>query len=144
MIGFFIAAFSGALMSIQGVFNTQLTKTVGMWVSNGWVQFTALLVCVVAWLMTGRDRIVTIAEVEPRYMLLGGAIGAGITWTVIKSIEQLGPAKATLFIVLTQIAMSYLIEVFGLFGIDRQPLEWKKILGLGVALVGIVIFQWES
>ena len=144
MIGFFIAAFSGALMSIQGVFNTQLTKTVGMWVSNGWVQFTALLVCVFAWLMTGRDRIAAIADVEPRYMLLGGVIGAGITWTVIKSIEQLGPAKATLFIVLTQIAMSYLIEVFGLFGMDRQPLEWKKILGLGVALVGIMIFQWES
>ena len=29
-------------------------------------------------------------EVQPRYMLLGGAIGAGITWTVIKSMDQLG------------------------------------------------------
>ena len=45
MIGFIIALISGALMSVQGVFNTQVTKTTGMWVSNGWVQFTALLVC---------------------------------------------------------------------------------------------------
>ena len=42
MAGFFIALISGALMSIQGVFNTQVTKTTGVWVSNGWVQITAL------------------------------------------------------------------------------------------------------
>ena len=29
MIGFFIALISGALMSVQGVFNTQVTKNVG-------------------------------------------------------------------------------------------------------------------
>ena len=38
MIGFLIALLSGALMSIQGVFNTQVTKTTGMWVGNGWVR----------------------------------------------------------------------------------------------------------
>ena len=37
MIGFLIALLSGALMSVQGVFNTQVTKTTGVWVSNGWV-----------------------------------------------------------------------------------------------------------
>ena len=56
MIGFFIALLSGALMSVQGVFNTQVTKTTGMWVSNGWVQFSAFIVCLVMWLIMGRDR----------------------------------------------------------------------------------------
>lgn len=50
MTGFLIALLSGALMSVQGVFNTQVTKTTGMWVSNGWVQFSAFLLCAVAWL----------------------------------------------------------------------------------------------
>ena len=57
MIGFFIALLSGALMSVQGVFNTQVTKTTGVWVSNGWVQLTAFAVCLVVWLATGRDSI---------------------------------------------------------------------------------------
>ena len=30
MTGFFIALLSGALMSVQGVFNTQVTKTTGI------------------------------------------------------------------------------------------------------------------
>lgn len=51
MTGFLIALLSGALMSVQGVFNTQVTKTTGMWVSNGWVQFSAFLLCAVAWLI---------------------------------------------------------------------------------------------
>ena len=121
MIGFLIAILSGALMSVQGVFNTQVTKTAGMWVSNGWVQLTAFLVCAGAWLV----------------------IGAGITWTVIKSMEQLGPAKAALLIVFSQLIIAYLIELFGLFGVEKAALEWRKVIGMVIALIGVAIFQWK-
>lgn len=62
MTGFLIALLSGALMSVQGVFNTQVTKTTGMWVSNGWVQFSAFLLCVAAWLVAGRDPVTSIRK----------------------------------------------------------------------------------
>lgn len=143
MIGFIIALISGALMSIQGVFNTQVTKTASMWVSNGWVQLTALAVCVIAWFVTGRDSVMALAKVEPKYVLLGGVIGAGITWTVIKSVEMLGPAKSALLIVVAQLFVSYMIEMLGLFGVDKEPFVWRKLIGLGIAAVGIVIFQWK-
>ena len=143
MIGFLIALVSGAVMRVQGVFNTQGTKRTGMWVSNGWVQLSAFLVCAVAWLIAGRDEIRTIAEVEPKYMLLGGAIGAGITWTVIKSMDQLGPAKAALLIVISQLIVAYVIELLGLFGIEKEPLEWRKAGGMLLALIGVAIFQWK-
>lgn len=143
MVGFFIALLSGALMSIQGVFNTKVTETTGMWVSNGWVQLTAFLVCVIGWLIMGRDNILTIGKVEPKYLLLGGVIGAGITLTVIKSMDALGPAKAALLIVIAQLIVAYLIELLGLFGVDKEPLSWRKIGGLVLALIGISIFQWK-
>lgn len=143
MTGFLIALLSGALMSVQGVFNTQVTKTTGMWVGNAWVQLSAFIVCAAAWLIAGRDSIGTIARVEPKYMLLGGVIGAGITWTVIKSMSALGPARAALLIVIAQLIVAYVIELLGLFGVDKEPLDWKKIGGLALALIGIAIFQWE-
>ena len=143
MIGFLIALLSGALMSVQGVFNTQVTKTAGMWVSNGWVQLSAFTVCAVLWLFTGRDSIAAIGKVEPKYMLLGGVIGAGITWTVIKSMAQLGPAKAAFFIVMSQLIVAYLIEVMGLFGVEKEPLEWRRVIGMVIALIGVAIFQWK-
>lgn len=143
MIGFFIALLSGALMSVQGVFNTQVTKTTGMWVSNAWVQLTAFALCAAAWFIAGRDSVMTITKVEPKYVLLGGVIGAGITLTVIKSMEQLGPAKAALLIVIAQLIVAYVIELLGLFGVDKEPLEWRKIIGMGIALIGVAIFQWK-
>ncbi len=130
-------------MSVQGVFNTQVTKTTGVWVSNGWVQFTALLLCLAGWLITGRESFSLIGKVEPKYMLLGGVIGAGITWSVIKSMEQLGPAKAALLIVVAQLIVAYLIELFGLFGVEKVALEWRKVGGMVLALIGVAIFQWK-
>lgn len=141
MAGFLIALLSGALMSVQGVFNTQVTKSTGIWVSNGWVQLSAFAVCVVVWLATGRESVSTLWEVRPHYMLLGGVIGAGITWTVIQSVSALGPARSALLIVIAQLAVSYLIQLFGLFGMDQEPFSWKKAGGLLLAVAGIMIFQ---
>lgn len=45
MFGILISMLSGALMSIQGVFNTAVTEKSSVWVSAGWVQFTAFLAC---------------------------------------------------------------------------------------------------
>ena len=90
MVGFLIAVLSGALMSVQGVFNTQVTKASSIWAANVFVQFSAFLVCLVA-----------------------------------------------------QIAAAYVIELFGLFGAERQPWEWRRAIGLAVAVAGIAIFKWE-
>lgn len=49
MVGILIAILSGMLMSVQGVFNTDVTKQSSLWVANSWVQFTALAVCLAAW-----------------------------------------------------------------------------------------------
>ncbi len=142
MAGFWIAVLSGALMSVQGVFNTQVTKQSGIWVANAFVQLTALLVCLAVWLAADRSSFTALFQVEPKYMLLGGVIGTFITYTVIKSMEMLGPARSAMFIVVSQLILAYLIELFGLFGVEKQPVETKKLLGMGIMIAGIVIFKW--
>lgn len=142
MSGFWIALLSGALMSVQGVFNTQVTKQSGIWVANAFVQLTALLVCLAVWFFSDRSSFASLFQVEPKYMLLGGAIGAFITYTVIKSMELLGPARSVMFIVGSQLIIAYLIEVLGFFGVEKQPVEIKKLLGMGIMIAGIVIFKW--
>lgn len=143
MIGFLIAVISGLLMSVQGVFNTQVTKTTGMWVANAFVQFTAFLVCIAIWAISDRTSFETLLKVEPRYMLIGGILGAGITYTVIKAMDMMGPAKAVMMIVTAQILVAYLIELFGLFGVEKQPFSWRKVIGILLAAGGIILFKWE-
>lgn len=142
MVGFLIAILSGALMSVQGVFNTQVTKTAGMWLAAAFVQLTALVVCVAAWLIKERTPVTSLFLVQPKYMLLGGVIGAFITITVIKAMELLGPAKAVMFIVVSQLLVAYLIELFGMFGVEKQPLEWRRVIGMAIAIAGVILFKW--
>lgn len=144
MIGIFIALISGALMSLQGVFNTEVTKQSSVWVSASWVQFSALLTCLAVWAIFDRTGFMTIGKVNPRYMLLGGVFGAFITYTVIQSMSALGPAKATMLIVIAQLTISWVVELFGMFGLDKGAFSWRKLIGLLVAVAGVILFEWET
>ncbi len=142
MWGFIISLVSGILMSVQGVFNTEVTKQTSVWISAAFVQLTALLVCIAAWFFTGREgEIAGLLKVQPRYMLLGGMIGAFITYTVIVGMDQLGPAKAVMLIVAAQLIAAYLIELFGLFGVEKTGFDWLKLLGVGLFFAGIIVFK---
>jgi transporter family-2 protein len=68
-------------------------------------------------------------------------LGAFITYTVIKGMNALGPARSVMLIVISQLLVAYLIELFGLFGTERTPFEWKKLIGMVLAIAGIVIFK---
>ncbi len=143
MIGILIAVLSGILMSVQGVFNTDVTKNTGLWVANSWVQVTALAVCLAAWGITDRTPFAALFKVQPKYVLLGGVIGAFITLTVIKSMDALGPAQAVLFIVIAQMVSAYVIELAGWFGTEKADWSVQKLIGMAVAIAGAVLFQWE-
>lgn len=144
MFGILISILSGALMSIQGVFNTGVTKQSGIWMASGFVQFTALLVCIVAWFLTGREgTVASLFAVDKKYMLLGGAMGAFITYTVIKGVELLGPAKAIMFIVVSQLIVAYLIELFGLFGSEKASFDFSKLIGMALMIGGVILFKWK-
>lgn len=142
MSGVMIALISGALMSIQGVFNTEVTKATNLWVSTSFVQLTALIVCLLAWAFTDRQSFLTLMEVPNKWTLLGGVIGAFITVTVVRSMADLGPARAAMLIVIAQLIVAWVIELFGWFGVERTAFEWRKLMGMGIAIIGVIVFKW--
>lgn len=145
MTGWLISIISGILMGVQGVFNTQVTKQTSIWVSASFVQATALVICLAAWLFTGRQGSFSgLFHVRPWYMLLGGVMGAFITYTVIEGVAQLGPAKAVLFIIAAQLIAAYLIELFGWFGTQKAGFDWLKLAGVAVFIAGVVLFKWRE
>ncbi len=146
MWGIIVALISGALMSVQGVFNTGVTKQTSTWLASAWVAFSGFLTAMFLWAIFERKQagILSLAQVDHKYMLLGGIIGAFITWTVITAMAGLGPAKAVLLIVISQLLIAYLIELFGLFGVEKAVFQWTKLVGILVSVVGFIIFQWEK
>ena len=45
--------------------------------------------------------------------------------------------------VMSQLIVAYLIELVGLFGVEKEPFSWRKVIGMGIALIGTTIFQWK-
>ncbi len=145
MIGIITAIVSGILMSVQGVFNEGVTKQTSIWVSSSFVQLTALLFCLGAWLFTGRESSFgELFRIDNKYMLLGGVLGALITYTVIRSMSALGPAQAVMIIVTAQLLAAYFIELFGIFGTEKVDFQWHKLLGIAISIGGILLFKWEK
>ena len=144
IFGILAAILSGALMSVQGVFNTGLSKDTGVWISAAFVQLTAFLVCMGAWLVTGRDSSFgQVLAVNDKYRLLGGVLGAFITITVIMSIKRLGAAHGIMVIVVSQIIVAWLIELFGWFGSEKMDFSWRSAIGAALTVAGIILFKWN-
>ncbi|MDF2677897.1 MAG: hypothetical protein K0Q97_2231 [Bacillota bacterium] len=141
MVGILIALLAGLLMSVQGVFNTRVMDSSNMWATNSLVHLTAFITSISIWFFTGRENLLSVFNVSNKLYLFGGVIGAFITFTVIKSISSLGPAYATMLILLAQLVISCLIESFGLFGTDKMCFVWSKLIGVALMIAGIVVFK---
>lgn len=48
-----------------------------------------------------------------------------------------------MLIVIAQLIIAYLIELFGMFGVEKQPFSWRKAIGALVAIGGFVLFKWK-
>lgn len=141
MTSILFAMLAGLMMSLQGVFNTRLMDSSNMWATNSWVHLTAFLVSIGVWYFAGQESLMSVFNVSNKLYLFGGLIGAFITFTVIQGISGLGPAYATMLILLSQIVVSYLIECFGLFGTEKTCFEWLKLMGVALMVAGIIIFN---
>lgn len=141
MIGILFALLAGLLMSVQGVFNTRVMDQSNMWATNSWVHLTAFVTSISIWFFTGRENLLSVFNVNNKLYLFGGVIGAFITFTVIKSISGFKPAYATMLILLAQLVVSCAIEHFGLFGTEKMCFEWRKLIGVGLMIAGIIVFK---
>ncbi len=146
MWGWIIAIVSGALMSVQGVFNTGVTKQTSTWLASAWVAISGFGVAFLLWAVFERNKapIMSLARIDSKYMLLGGVMGAFITWTVIQSMTALGPAKAVMLIVISQLIVAYIIELLGWFGVEKVEFQWTRLLGILISIGGFILFKWEK
>lgn len=142
MWGLIFAAAAGALMSIQGVFNTRVNEKIGIWEATALCQAIALVTTLIILAFTGNGDFKKISEVNKLY-LTGGIIGALITFTVIKGISMLGPTYAISTILVAQLVTAALIDKFAWFGCEMVNFGWNKFLGVAIMIAGIILFKWK-
>lgn len=138
LVAMLTAAAAGLLMAVQGTFNARLSKTVGLVETTLAVHLIGLMVAGVVFVTrAGTAGGLVRAGQAPWYTLLGGVLGVAIIYGVAGAIPKLGVAIATTAIIAGQILTAVLIDHFGLWGMDRVPLSWHKIVGAVLLAAGV-------
>jgi len=143
MLGIIFSIVAGAAMSLQGVFNTRLGQKIGLWETSVFVQGIALISSLVAAFAIGDGSFRAIKDANKLY-LLGGVLGAVITFTVMRGIGALGTTLAIAIILVAQLTAAAAIDHFGLFGAQCVRCGFRQFLGVAIMIVGILIFKWKS
>lgn len=136
LISLMVAAIAGLLMAIQGALNSSLGKVVGLLEATLIVHITSsalTLALLLAGLRSGQ--LSKMGEV-PWYFYLGGILGVGITYGVVRAIPQVGVAPATTAIIVGQVATAALIDHLGLLGVEQLGFQWLNALGLLLLAAG--------
>ena len=130
-------------MSLQGVFNTRVSEKIGLWETNVFVQGTGFLVTLIILLIAGNGNFKAIKEVHKLY-LVGGFLGAIIIYSVMQGISIMGPTCSIAIILVAQLTAAGLIDSFGLFNAEQIKFTLSKFIGIGIMIVGIVVFKWKG
>ena len=126
-----LAALAGSLMAVQGAVNSALGKTIGLPRTNLFVQITGAAVAatllVLPWQAPGSFREITRV---PWYTLWGGLLGAVIVFAVAFGVTKVGAGAATTSIIVAQLLTAYLIDHFGLLGVEHVAFSLVKMAGI--------------
>ena len=67
---------------------------------------------------------------EPLWLWTGGALSVLIILAITVSSPRIGLAATIGIIIAFNLGVAAVIDRFGLFGLDRIPLDWSRLLGL--------------
>ena len=123
----------GIAMTFQTAINTQLREYLHSPLQAALLSFlvgTLLLAILVIVQAEQRPTLSSLAVI-PWYLWLGGCLGV---YAISMSILTLSG-----LIIFGQIAMSMIVDQFGLLGTDKTPVNWQRLLGGVVIFIGVLL-----
>ncbi len=140
MLGIIYATVAGILVSLQVVFNNQVSEKIGIWETTTIVHLLGLTLSASLLFFAGDGSFSRMGEVNKLY-LVGGFFGAIIVFSSMKAMSMLGAAYSMSIMLVAQLVIALLIDIFGLFGTEKIHLDITKPLGVVVMIIGIIIFK---
>jgi bacterial/archaeal transporter family-2 protein len=135
-----LGAGAGCLVGMQAPINSRLGKTVGgvQAATFSFLVGTAALLVLSTVLRGGLGSLGHVGRV-PWWALVGGLLGAVYVFVAIEAVRTLGASGLTAVVIMGQLAISVVIDRFGLLGIAKQHISAGRILGLVLLAAGVAL-----
>jgi len=132
-----LTAATGGLVALQAPVNSILGRAIGTW-QSAFVSFaigTVALAAIAALATGGLGQVSGVRNVSWVY-LTGGLLGAAYVTTILVTVRTLGAGGIVAATIAGQLAISVVIDHFGLVGVAKQPITALKILGIALLALG--------
>jgi len=132
---------AGIGVPLLAALNARLGANIGSPASAALVLFlVAVLATGLVTVMTGARGFTLMAE-QPRHLFLAGLLVAFYVLSITYVAPVFGVGNAVFFVLLGQLISAALIDHFGLFGAQVQPLSPMRALGILVMAGGVALTQ---
>lgn len=139
IVGIICSAVAGAFISVQAAVNAKMNVHLGAWATTVLVFIVGLIGSLVPLLLFGGN-LQGLFEIKPIYAL-GGLLGVGVVFCVMRSIQLLGPTLSVSIILVSQLIWALGVDLTGAFGMPQLSLSPGQVIGLMVLLLGVIVFK---
>jgi transporter family-2 protein len=131
---------AGGLVGMQAPINSRLGKTVGtaQAATFSFLVGTAALLLLASFWRGGLGNLGHVGR-APWWALVGGLFGAVYVSVALVAVRTLGASGLTAVVITGQLAISVVIDRFGLLGVAKQHIGVTRIIGLVLLVAGFVL-----
>ncbi len=140
MIGLIFAVLAGTLISLQSVFNAKVNENVGHWLTTSCVLGLGLMSSFIFHVIIEKSIFINYQTTNNLYYV-SGIFGIGLVICIMRAVSLLGPAYTVLISLITQLVIALCIDTLGLFGLKKVPFQINKLVGIGLLVIGVLIFK---
>jgi bacterial/archaeal transporter family-2 protein len=135
-----LTAGAGVLVGMQAPINARLGRAVGS-LQAATVSFLVGTVALVTITAVAGGGFATLSHVgrAPWWAFVGGLLGATYVTVAILTVRTLGASGLTAAVIAGQLAISVVIDRFGLLGVVRQPIALHRVAGLVLLVIGVAL-----
>jgi len=138
-----LAIIAGAVLPLQAGLNVQLGKSVHQPIFAAFASFLIGTLGLLVYLIVLKFDFGTIAQtktVSP-VVWIAGILGAFYVAAVIILAPRLGVALTFVLVVAGQMAVSLLVDHYGLLGLPVKQINWQRLVGVLLLIGGVLMIR---
>ncbi|MBC8110490.1 MAG: DMT family transporter [Verrucomicrobia bacterium] len=138
-----LAIICGAIFPIQAGLNNKLTKITSNPIITTFFSVMIGFLSIFFYVIITKQKFPTFIKIteSPWYVWLAGTLGTIYVGSIIFLVPKLGIAFTFSLVVTGQIAVSVLLDHFGIFGV-REPITLGKIVGSLLIILGVIAVRY--
>lgn len=140
MRGILFSILAGVFISLQGVFNSRVSEELSPWHTTTIVHLIGFVFSGIIYLFIRDGKRKGFQEV-PLVYVLGGVLGVVIVIGEMAAIQLLGISVAIAILLIAQLLCAFLVDVRGLFGMNKIQITIHQVIGMGMMIAGVTIFK---